>query len=576
MTFGYVKDIFLFFSVSVLFNHVSGIQRKSSDLRPFDVIISEIMADPVPANKLPELEYIEIFNKSDHIVNLSNWTLTFGTKSVILPESLINPGEYNVIMDIQSDSIPVKYKDFTNMNIPAITNTGQIITLRTPDGAIMHSIDFTVDWYNDPGKDEGGWSIEIIDPDNPCGGKGNWHASNDNSGGTPGTQNSVNDINRDIFSPVLINAALNSDTSVILRFNEPLHTAVLDICDLYAIDNGLYHPALVAFEPGCSDLVLQYNEGFKQGMIYKVTILKDLMDCAGNHPSDNLLAFFAYAETISQTNLVINEILFESSNDLEFIEIFNRSEKIIDLSALTISLADKSNTIYKTVALTIKPWLLFPGNYTVLTGNKEQLLKRYKTIKLQSILEVDPFFALPDDEGLIVLSDTAGNTIDEFAYNKKMHHEMFSGTKEISLERIDPDLPSDDPENWQTASAISGFATPGNVNSQMQSSSSDEYIAIIPELLSPDDDGINDKIELHVKFADPGWMGTIGVYSQGGQKIKMIISNVLLGTDELLTWDGRDDRGDIVVLGIYLVYGEFYNSRGGFKKFKKVVPVVRK
>jgi hypothetical protein len=341
-------------------------------------------------------------------------------------------------------------------------------------------------------------------------------------------------------------------------------------------DHGFYHPAHVAEEPGFTELVMQYRQAFIQDEIYKITILKDLMDCAGNQPSDHLIAFFAFPEIISQSDLVINEILFESSNDMEFIEIFNRSGKIIDLSALTLSLADRSNTIYKTVALTIKPWLLFPGNYTVLTGNSENLLNKHKTLKLQTVLEVDPFFILPDDDGLIVLSDTAGNTIDEFAYNKNMHYEMFSGTKEISLERIDPNLPSDDPENWHSASAISGFATPGNLNSQLQTSSSDEYIAIIPEMLSPDEDGINDKIELHLKFADPGWMGTICVYSLGGQKTKMIISNALIGTYEILTWDGRDDNGDIARLGIYLVYGEFYNSRGDIKKFKKVVPVVRK
>jgi len=77
-------------------------------------------------------------------------------------------------------------------------------------------------------------------------------------------------------------------------------------------------------------------------------------------------------------------------------------------------------------------------------------------------------------------------------------------------------------------------------------------------------------------LAEPGWMGTIGVYTLAGQKIRTLTSNTLLGTNEYLTWDGRDNAGNISEIGLYLLYGELFHSSGEVKNFKKVVPVVRK
>ena len=70
-----------------------------------DVVITEIMADPVPEVDLPPEEYVEIYNRSRNILNLENWKFTSGDQNSFFPRIEIYPGEYLILCSLSDTTL---------------------------------------------------------------------------------------------------------------------------------------------------------------------------------------------------------------------------------------------------------------------------------------------------------------------------------------------------------------------------------------------------------------------------------------------------------------------------------------
>lgn len=545
------------------------------------IIITEIMADPNPCVMLPDAEYIELYNRGSSAVDLEGWQIELGSHKKVLATARMDPGEYLILCDGDHESLlRVFGRTLPVQNMPAVVNTGQTITLKSPNGAVIHTVTYSDKWYQDRLKSQGGWSIEIIDPDNPCGYSENWSESHDIRGGTPGQKNSTDASRPDLSSPVLLRATLPSDSSVLLLFSERMDSSTILSPWLYSADKGLMHPsAVVPFGPDYNAVLINYPESFQVSAFYTLTVLNTLKDCVGNSLAPDAVVHFAIAGMPGKDDIIINEILFNPrTGNSEFIELYNRSSRVFNLENLVIALADlPSGEIKRAVPLKKYPYLLFPGNYVVITDHAIGLPENCNRLYPASIVEINGLFALPDEEGFLLLFNEFSQTIDEVRYAASMHTEFLQDAEGVSLERTDFDKRSGFAQNWHSASTASGYSTPCRMNSQaMHEDIPPAEVILTPQVFSPDNDGIDDRITLHIQMHEPGCSASILIFDMNGRKIRNLTSRILLGTDEYFTWDGISDEHEPADPGIFIAYIEICSPVGKVKKIKKVVTLIRR
>jgi hypothetical protein len=134
-------------------------------------------------------------------------------------------------------------------SFPSLDNDGDVISLKTPSGRLIHSVSYTSDWYQNPVKADGGWTLEMTDTRNPCGGIDNWKASTDIRGGTPGTKNSGDAVNADNKPPQLARTHTNTPTQIVAVFNEPMDSAAAAAVANYSFSNGISITAAAPVSP---------------------------------------------------------------------------------------------------------------------------------------------------------------------------------------------------------------------------------------------------------------------------------------------------------------------------------------
>ena len=542
-------------------------------VKQHDIVINEIMADPDPVVGLPAYEYIEFYNKTPFPISLKGFKLIFGTYTKIFPDSAsIEPNGYLIVTKDNAVELFTQYGKVFGLfsNIYSLTNDGQTIILKDPSNNIISFVSYNIDWYHDSSKKDGGWSMEQIDPLNPCGEINNWKASTNAKGGTPGNKNSVFANNPDNTAPSIVRVGIINDSIIQVYFNESLDSLKLKNLSNYSINNGINPVSVNLNLPEYKSIILTLNTYIQPSVIYTITITDTIADCVGNLIPMNSTARFALPEDAFINDIAINEVLYNPKDDgVDFIELYNRSNKIIELKTLNLS-SYKNNVLSEIEPISSDGYLMFPGDYTVVTTDIAKVKSQYYTSNPNGFNEMNSFPSFNNDSGSVAISKKNGDIIDVVRYNDGMQFPLLNSTDGVSLERINFNRPASDLTNWNSASESVGFATPAYKNSQYSNGEQIESpITVEPEIFSPDNDGINDVVNINYTFTTSGYLANVTIYDANGRLIKILVKNELIGTIGTYSWNGINENNEKAKIGIYIVYFEVLELNGNIKHYKK-------
>jgi Lamin Tail Domain/CHU_C Type IX secretion signal domain/Bacterial Ig-like domain len=377
----------------------------------------------------------------------------------------------------------------------------------------------------------------------------------------------------DTTPPAIFSATVLSSSTVDLKFTEQIQTSTAQNTLNYSVNQSIGNPLTAVHDATDKSLVhLSFSTNFSPGPIYTLSV-NNIADLNSNIIAANSAIQFALPDTARANDIVINEILFNPyTGGVDFVELYNRSSKALDLKELKIANTnDITNTINVSNDITSLAHILLPGEYAVITEDASYIRSTYISAPISSFINIVDLPTYNDDEGGAVLLDKNGNEIDRFLYKDDLQFPLLNDDEGVSLERISPERSADDNSNWHSASASSGFATPGLKNSQFSASTSDgNEITVDPEIFSPDNDGMSDVLNIHYKFDKPGYVASVKIFSSTGRPVIELIKSELLGTEEgVWSWDGINEDNEKAPVGIYVLFIEAFTKDGDSKKIKK-------
>ncbi len=533
-----------------------------------DLLLTELLPDPSPSIGLPVEEYAELYNNTSDTLDLLHFTLSDESSTAVFPSYLIPPHQY-VLLCAQSKVS--SFSEFSPVlglsNFPSLNNNHDKIMLKNQNGLLLHQVSYSDLWYGDNDKKQGGWSLEMIDLNNPCGGETNWTASVDPSGGTPTRKNSVAAHKPDLTPPQLIRASITDSLSIELFFDEAPDTTTLTPAQFHLDQNN----SLSGILPADNKIMLVFARPFTPGELHTMTI-SWIRDCNGNTMPPIQVGLVRPQESIPG-DLLINEVLFNPwPGGVDFVELYNHSDKYIDLKNWQFA-NYSNNTVSNLKPISLESFILKPGEYAAFTKNKSILVNHYPFCIQERIFQLPDLPSYNDTEGTVILLNNQNQVQDRFEYSENFHFAMLDDKEGISLERISPYEITNNPDNWQSASSQSGYATPGYRNSQNTETEGHSLVWVEPQVFTPDQNGDKDFTLIHYRFESPGNVVNITIFDVYGREILRLARNELLATEGFYRWDGNNPLHQKVRSGIYIVCFELFNLQGETKKINKTVVV---
>ena len=520
--------------------------------KPFDLVVSEIMFDPVPAIKLPETEYVELYNRSSFPLFLADITLQIGSRFYQLPPFTLQAQHFLLIYSGAKSNPFSALINSVNVSSLALTNSGNTIRL-WHESTIIGQTDYCPLWHSGEFKADGGWSVERRDLNNPED-AANWQSSESEKGGTPGVLNSVNKSVSNQNTPTVQRVFVTDTGTIEIEFSE--------LVQVSESEQVLVDEKVAAFDVSqnwvrtiCIDALVEIDTA--NSVTLKVDGFYDLF----GDPMEAYSVSVSKPVTPRAGMLVINEMMFNpKEGGCEYVEIYNPTAFTVDLSDVCMAkptLSDSPGTAY---SLAETSTMLGPNAFALFIDGANLASTSFDLTEEVLVLSPKTYPALPNDAASLMLITKSGTLIDSVYYSNKYHFDLLADEKGVALERINPLLSGAVASNWHSASLLAGFGTPGRLNSQscLADGADDNGIRLSCKVISPNNDGTDDYTVLYLGEACAGEFMNVKVLDSNGVVVSALLEHALVGKSDELVWHGTDDFNAKLHTGLYLIMVEHW------------------
>jgi hypothetical protein len=245
----------------------------------------------------------------------------------------------------------------------------------------------------------------------------------------------------------------------------------------------------------------------------------------------------------------------------------------LKLGVIKESFPNPADTVLKEITADMS--LFMPHSYVLLSTDGYMVGQQYGC-GTGNFFDMASFPSYVNAGGTALLMSRQGVVVDQMPFSEKMHYPLLKETKGVALERVSWDAPSDQSDNWHSAVEAVHFGTPGYGNSMMamhHNVPEEEVIKVEPKAFSPDGDGMDDNCLVNYAFEEAGCTMNVYVFNVEGQLIRHLVKGELISQAGSFVWNGLDERGQRVPIGLYVMVAEVFHLNGMVKKYKQAVVV---
>ncbi|MFD0939300.1 FlgD immunoglobulin-like domain containing protein [Pedobacter boryungensis] len=387
---------------------------------------------------------------------------------------------------------------------------------------------------------------------------------------------SITELVPDTTPPTLLSAKVLDELTVEAIFSERLESSSALMASNYAIAN-LGNPISITASTLPNAYNLTYASALPTGD-YKLEV-NNVKDLKGNAIGANNKTSFFYLKpyTLKKGDILISEILVNPRvGGVDYIEIYNNTNQILDLATLQLANADVSGNPANIKNVSATSLYMPAKTYWVLTTKPDVVKEQYNAKFPNQFVQMSSLPSYNNDKGAVIVM-ISQEILDQLDYTEKMHIALLQNADGVALERVSFTKSSSAMGNFKSAAATIGFGTPTYRNSQEEDLTHiKNNVSLASKTFSPDGDGFEDALQIDYQFVSNGNLASVNIYSDKGVLIRKLERNATIATAGSFTWDGMNDNGQQSKVGIYVIKFDAFALDGKVEHFKQTCVLAAK